>query len=58
MKKIISLLMVSAACLQVAYAGFKVPKSVYKMDQLEEAKAEAKQDGKALVFVYSNTGST
>ena len=50
--------MVSVACLQMVYAGFKVPKSIYKMDQLEEAKAEAKEEGKALIFVYSDSGST
>lgn len=39
-------------------AGFDVPKSVYKMADLEEAKSEAAEEGKPLVILYSDPGST
>ena len=41
-----------------AQAGFKVPNSVFKMDELSEAKAKAKGSTKPLIFVYSNPEST
>lgn len=58
MRKTISTLLVSAACVLFAQAGFDVPRSVFKMDQLAEAKSEAAEKGKPLVFVYSNSGTT
>jgi len=41
-----------------AVAKIKVPSSVFSADQLEEASAKAKKDGKALAFVYTDAGST
>lgn len=58
MKKIISTLLASLFCVLFAQAGFEVPRSVYRMDQLKEAKEKAAEKGKPLVFVYSNSGTT
>ena len=55
MKKILTLLMISASCV---YGAIKIPKHVYTVETLEEAKTEAKEKGKPLAFVYSNPGST
>lgn len=54
MKNISFFLIISFIFSQVAFAGFRVPRSIYKMDQIEAAKAEAKRTGKPLVIVYSN----
>lgn len=40
-----------------AYAGFKVPSSVYTMDKLAEAVAEAEKKDKALAIVYTDKGT-
>lgn len=37
-----------------AIAGFKVPKSVFTIDQLEEAKTKAIKSEKPLVFLYTD----
>lgn len=39
-------------------AELKIPSSVYTMEELEEAKAEAAEDKEPLVFVLTNPGST
>lgn len=52
-KKFILLLSLICAIAGVASAAeFKMPKSVYKMDKLEEAKAKAKEKKKPLAFLY------
>lgn len=58
MKKPLFILAITAVATQMAFAGFKVPRSVYRMDKLEEAKSEAEEKGKALIFIYTNPGST
>lgn len=35
-----------------------IPRSVYTVDQLEEAKAEALEDSQPVVFVYTDPTST
>ena len=42
----------------IVNAGFKLPKSVFKIDQLEEAKTEAIESKKPLIFLYSDEKST
>jgi hypothetical protein len=41
-----------------ARADFKMPKSVYRMSQIEEAKAEATSKGKAVSFIYTHEKTT
>jgi len=41
-----------------AFAGIKIPKHVYSVAELEEAKAEAQEKNKALAFVYTDEKST
>jgi hypothetical protein len=38
----------------MALAAFDVPDYVYQIDQLQQARQEAKADGKQIVFLYSN----
>lgn len=35
-----------------------LPRHVYTFDRLEEAKAEALEDGEPVVFVYTDLGTT
>ncbi len=42
----------------VVMAGFSLKSGVYRMDQLDEAKAEAHSTGKAVAFLYSNEKTT
>ena len=42
----------------VSIAGFKLPSSVFTASKITEASAKAKEDGKALAFVYTDAGST
>jgi len=55
------------ACVGALFVGFlpaafadnlRVPSSVFRMDQLEEAKAKAIEGEEPLVFLYTNPGST
>ncbi len=39
-------------------AELKIPGNVFKMDELEKAKAKAADASKPLIFVYTNPGST
>jgi len=48
----------SLALTASAYAGFKVPSSVYTMDKLAAAVAEAVEKEKALAIVYTDKGTT
>ena len=57
----VTLLALSAA---IGFAGVamssdvKLPSSVFAMDELEEAKAEAAKKKEPLIFVYTNPAST
>jgi len=50
-------LLVILMVLQVQ-AGFEIDKNIYRMDQLEEAKAEAVEDNKPVTFVYTDAKTT
>jgi hypothetical protein len=42
----------------IAMAGFTVKSGVYRMDQLDDAKAEALSSGKPVAFLYSDENTT
>jgi len=42
----------------LALVGFKIPKNVYHMKQLEAAKSEATSKNKAITFVYTDAETT
>lgn len=39
-------------------AALEIPRHVYTLDELEEAKAEALEKRKPVIFVYTNPGTT
>lgn len=39
-------------------AGFKIPKGVFTVSELEEARDKAIEENKPLVFVLTDSGST
>lgn len=39
-------------------AAFDIPSHVYRIDQLQQVKEEAKTEEKQIVFLYSNEHST
>ena len=41
-----------------AFGGLRVPSSVFTMEELEQAMAEAQEDEKPLIFLYTDPGST
>jgi len=41
-----------------AHAGLKIPSSVFTIDELAKAKAEAAEDKEPLIFVYTDPGTT
>ena len=41
----------------ISHAGMEIPRSVFKMDELEEAKEKATKSEKPLIFVYTDPGS-
>ncbi|WP_411825617.1 hypothetical protein [Luteolibacter sp. AS25] len=41
-----------------SYAGMKIQRSVRTIQELDEARSEAREKGKALVFVYTDTKTT
>jgi len=49
------LFILTASC---ALGGFKVPSSAFTSNQLDEAAAKAKEEGKGLAIVYTDAGST
>lgn len=55
MKVVLALFLVTASPL---VAGLDIPRYVFGLDQLEEAKAEAAEKEQPLVFVYTDPGST
>lgn len=52
--KIITLLIASG----LSAFALDIPRSVYTIDQLEEAKAEALEDGQPVVFLLTDPTST
>ena len=56
MKKLLLSIGVLGMLCAVATAGFKVPRYVH--ENLEEAQKEAIEDGKPLVFIYTDPGSS
>ena len=53
---IVSLVVLSLAL--DAAAAFKLPKSVYRVNNLEDASTEAESKGKAITFIYTDENST
>ena len=39
-------------------AELKIPGSIFKMDELDKAKAKAAENAKPLIFVYTDPGTT
>ena len=56
--KIVPLLIGLFLMMEIAFADLKIPRSVFTMDRLDEAKSEALEKEKPLVFVWTNPGST
>ena len=40
------------------YAGMEIPRSVRTIQELDEARAEAREEGKALLFVFTDPGTS
>lgn len=49
---------IAALLAQSAIAELKIPRSVFKMETLDEAKAEAVEEKEPLVFVLTDPGTT
>lgn len=58
MKTPILLGIIFMALSSLSFADLKIPRSAFRMDQLEEAKTKAAEEEKPLIFVYTNPGST
>lgn len=58
MKGIITTAFSLFAAAGLAQAELKIPGSVFKMDELAEAKAKAAKMEKPLVFVYTDPGTS
>lgn len=58
MKRILLALCLIGLLFFAFHAGRGIPSSVFAMDALEEAKAEALAKGEPLIFVYTDPGST
>lgn len=57
MKKL-SLLVALVFGVSFGHAELRIPSSVFTMEELEEAKAEAYEEEEPLIFVYTDPGST
>lgn len=55
MKKILTLLLLLSS---FSYGAITIPKHVYSIEKLDDAKTKAKEKGKPLAFVYTDPGST
>lgn len=54
-----SVLFLTILCLmQICLGAPRVPNHVFTMNELEEAKVEAKEKNQPLIFVYTDLGST
>ena len=58
MKKLALLAVVSVGLCPFASGELRIPSSVFKMDELDEAKQKAAEDGEPLIFVYTDPGTT
>ena len=58
MKKLFVATAVLVGVTQLSLAELKIPRSIYKVDQLEEATAKATEKEKPLIFVFTDPGST
>lgn len=58
MKQLSMTLLLAVGMCHIAGAALKVPSSVFKMEELAEAKAKAAKDEKPLIFVYTDPGSS
>lgn len=58
MKKLVLCFSISLLAASWAHAELKIPSSVFTMEELEEAKAEAMEKEEPLIFVYTDPGST
>ena len=54
MKTTLSVMLLASLVL----VGFKIPKNVYRMDQLGAAKSEAQSKNKAITFIYTDEETT
>ncbi|MDG2487543.1 MAG: hypothetical protein P8M65_07530 [Roseibacillus sp.] len=57
MKNAIALTLTLAALMQVGLANLTIPRSVFKMADLEAAKTKATESEKPLIFVYTDPGT-
>jgi hypothetical protein len=55
---VLMVLLVLTLSASLASAAFDVPSHVYRIDQLQQAKEEARADDKQIVFLYSNEHTT
>lgn len=58
MKNILAITLAMAALTQIGVSELKIPRSVFKMKDLEAAKAKATESEKPLVIVYTDPGTT
>lgn len=53
-----SLICLCSLLLFAVNADVRIPSSVFNMEELEEAKAEAFEEKKPLIFVYTDPGTS
>ena len=58
MKTYILAAMVLAGITQLSLANLKIPRSVYQVEDMEEAMATATEKEKPLIFVFTDPGTT
>lgn len=58
MKNAIALTLTLAALTHASFGNLTIPRSVFKMADLEAAKTKAAENEKPLIFVYTDPGST
>lgn len=58
MKNVIALTLTLAALTHASFGNLTIPRSVFKMADLEAAKTRATENEKPLIFVYTDPGST
>ena len=58
MKNAIALTLTLAALTHASFGNLTIPRSVFKMADLEAAKIKPTENEKPLIFVYTDRGST
>ncbi|MGB2402644.1 MAG: hypothetical protein ACPIA7_04465 [Akkermansiaceae bacterium] len=58
MKNSISVMALFVCFMGVVHAEMKIPRSIHRMDELEEAIVKATKKEKPLVFVYTDPGTS